>query len=46
MAKPLKIKKGEFVKKIDFQDDPTSWLVYPSQALYADPKTRTSDDLL
>ncbi len=46
VAKPLKIKKNEFVKKIDFLDSPTAWLVYPSQALYADPKTRTSDDLL
>ena len=44
VAKPLKIKKGENVKKIDFQDSPTAWLVYPSQDLYSDPKTRTSDN--
>ena len=46
VAKPLKTKKNEFIKKIDFQDSPTSWLVYPSQDLYADPKTRTNDELL
>ena len=46
VTKPLKTKKGEFVKRIDFQDSPTSWLVYPSQDLYTDPKTRTDDVLL
>jgi len=46
VAKPLKTNKGEFVKKIDFQDSPTSWLVYPSQDLYTDPKTRIDDVLL
>ncbi len=46
VAKPLKTKKNEFVKRIDFQDSPTAWLVYPSQDLYANPKTRADDILL
>ena len=44
-AKPLKTKKGEYVKRIDFQESPTSWLVYPSSPLYAAPETRTDDNL-
>lgn len=45
VAKPLKTKKGEFIKKRDFHKSPTAWLVFPDTELYNDPKTRTNDEL-
>lgn len=45
VAKPLKTKKGEFIKKRGFHESPTAWLVFPDTELYNDPKTRTNDEL-
>ena len=46
VAKPLKTKKGEFIKKRNFHKSPTAWLVFPGSELYENPKTRSNDELI
>ena len=46
VAKPLKTKKGEFIKRRDFHKSPTAWLVFPDTELYNNPKTRSDDNLI
>lgn len=44
-ARPLTIKKGEFIKRASFLESPTAWLVHKRDDLYNHPETRTNDQL-